>query len=65
MLVMYLLWLVVVGGGLFLGGGAVWQMTQSGVSLSLLLNALFYLGSAAYGLPRALRLLTGAGSGGH
>jgi len=65
MLLMYLLWAVVVGGGLFLGVGAVWQMVETGATASLALNAVLYLGSALYGLPRALRLLVGTPTGGH
>jgi hypothetical protein len=65
MFLFYLLWIVVVGFGFFLGGGAVWTMTQQGVSATLVVNAVLYLGSALYGVPRFIKLLTGPAAKGH
>lgn len=53
----YLLWIVVVFGGLYMGGGAVWAQTEAGFDPVLSLSALLYLGTALYGLPRLLALL--------
>lgn len=57
MFIVYLLWITVVFGGLFMGIGAVREMTGSGFDLALTLNALLYLGCAAYGMPRLFRLV--------
>ncbi len=57
MFLVYLLWIVVVFGGLFMGVGSIMTMISSGFELSLALNVLLYLGCAAYGLPRLARLV--------
>ncbi|MEM7356277.1 MAG: hypothetical protein AAF657_36010 [Acidobacteriota bacterium] len=55
----YLLWITVVCGGLFMSGGALRTMLAQGFDLALALNAVLYLGCALYGLPRLVKLLTG------
>ncbi len=55
----YLLWIVIVGGGFFLGGGALAAQIEGGFQPVLAANALLYLGCALYGLPRFLKLLRG------
>ena len=57
----WLLWITLVFGGLFMGGGAVWTQVQEGFDLILALSALLYLGSAFYSLPHLLRLIRGGG----
>ncbi len=59
MFMVYLLWVTIVGGGLFMGLGAGWTMLQRGFDPALALNAVLYLGCAAYGLPRLVKLLLG------
>lgn len=59
MFLVYLLWIVVVFGGLFIGGGAVLTMARDGFQPALALNAAIYLGCALYGLPKLARLVTG------
>ncbi len=61
MLQVYVLWIVVVVGGLFMGGGAVVHLVRDGFDLALMLNAVLYLGCAVYGAPRFWRLLRGGG----
>jgi hypothetical protein len=62
MLLVYLLWIVVVLGGLFMGVGSIMTMVRTGFEASLALNALLYLGCAAYGLPRLAKLVFKRGS---
>ena len=59
MFMLYLLWITIVGGGLFMGLGAAWTMLEQGFDLALVLNAVLYLGCALYGLPRLVKLLLG------
>lgn len=59
MFMVYLLWITVVCGGLFMSGGALRTMLAQGFDLALALNAVLYLGCALYGLPRLVKLLTG------
>ena len=59
----YLLWTVLVGGGLFLGVGAVRVLVEQGFDLALVLIALLYLGSALYALPRLLKLIAASFTG--
>ena len=61
MLMLYLLWVTIVGGGLFMGLGAAWTMLEKGFDLALALNAVLYLGCALYGLPRLVKLVLGKG----
>ena len=56
MFMLYLLWVTIVGGGLFMGAGAAWTMLEQGFDLALALNAVLYLGCALYGLPRLVKL---------
>ena len=62
MLLVYLLWITVVFGGLFMGLGALVTMARSGFDLALTVNAILYLGCALYGAPRLLRLVFKPGS---
>ena len=59
MFMLYLLWVTIVFGGLFMGIGSVWTMVTRGFDLALLLNALLYSGCALYGLPRLVKLVLG------
>ena len=53
----WLLWLVVVFGGLFMGVGYAQALLDNGFDLSLALNAIVYLGCAAYGAPKLYALI--------
>ena len=57
----YLLWIILVSGGLFMGLGAVAAVVERGFDLALVLNAALYLGCAAYSLPRLVKLVAGRG----
>jgi hypothetical protein len=57
MFVVYLLWIVFVFGGLFMGVEAVQAMRHQGFAVSLLLNAVVYLGFALYGVPKLFKLV--------
>ncbi len=59
MFMLYLLWITIVCGGLFMSGGAVKTMLAQGFDLALLANAVLYGGCALYGLPRLIKLVTG------
>ena len=54
----WLLWIFVVGGGAFMGGASVISLVNRGFDLVVAANALLYLGTAAYGAPRLLRLVS-------
>lgn len=54
----WLLWIFVVGGGLFMGVASVMSLANRGLDLVVAANALLYLGTAAYGAPRLLRLVS-------
>ena len=57
MLIVYLLWITVVFGGLFMGLGSIREMAQSGFDPALALNTLLYLGCALYGMPKLIKLV--------
>ncbi|MBT8440898.1 MAG: hypothetical protein KJO76_00820 [Gammaproteobacteria bacterium] len=57
MWMIWLLWLVVVFGGLFMGVGSARALLDGGFDLALALNAVVYLGCAAYGMPKLYRLV--------
>lgn len=57
MFLFWLLWIVVVVGGFYMGIGYGWQMYRSGFEISLLLNTLIYLGCAFFGLPKFIKLI--------
>ncbi len=59
MFMLYLLWITIVGGGLFMGLGAAWTMLQQGFDVALAASAVLYLGCAVYGLPRLFKLVLG------
>ena len=59
MFMIYLLWITLVFGGLFMGAGAIRVLLAEGFDFALLLNAVFYTGIAFYSLPRLIKLLTG------
>ena len=57
MWMLWLLWLVVVFGGLFMGLGFALALFDNGFDIVLALNALAYLGCAAYGAPKLFALV--------
>jgi hypothetical protein len=57
MFLVWLLWIVVVAGGFFMGGASVLSLLRRGFDIVVAGNALVYLGTAIYGLPRLLKLL--------
>ena len=57
MFMAYLLWGVVVASGLFMGGASSIVLARDGFDFLVVGNALVYLGCAAYGLPRLVRLV--------
>lgn len=57
MLMLYLLWIIVVFGGLFMGLGAVWAISEQGVQVDLVLLAVMYIGCAIYGMPKLYKTL--------
>jgi hypothetical protein len=57
MFLFWLLWLIIVVGGFYLGIGYGLQMYHYGFELSLLLNAVIYCGCALYGFPKLLKLV--------
>ena len=57
MFMLYLLWVTIVFGGLFMGIGAAWTMVDRGFDFALALAAVLYLGCAVYGLPRLVKLV--------
>jgi hypothetical protein len=57
MWMVYLLWIVIVFGGLFMGLAAGWAVYLQGFDVALLLNAVFYLGCAFYGAPRLVKVV--------
>jgi hypothetical protein len=57
MFLLYLLWIVVVVGGGWMGWQAVRIALHEGPEPLLILNALLYLGCALYGLPKLVKLL--------
>ncbi len=66
MFMLYLLWVTIVFGGLFMAIGAAWTILDQGFDVALALNVVLYLGCALYGLPRLVKLvvLRGPSSGG-
>jgi hypothetical protein len=59
MLMVWLLWILVVGGGFYMGGMSALALERQGFDLAVAGNAVVYLGTALYGLPRLLKLLRG------
>lgn len=57
MWMVWLLWLIVVFGGLFMGLGSARALLDGGFDLALALNAIVYLGCALYGMPKLCRLV--------
>lgn len=57
MWILWLLWITIVFGGLFMGLGAARVLLDSGFDVALALNAVAWLGCAAYGVPRLWRLI--------
>ncbi len=57
MWMVWLLWLVVVFGGLFMGVGYARALLDSGFEVWLALNAIVYLGCAVYGAPKLYALV--------
>jgi hypothetical protein len=54
---LYLMWIVFVFGGAFMGVGAILAIGREGFAWSLLANAVVYLGFALYGVPKLFKLL--------
>lgn len=61
MFVFWLLWIIVVFGGLYMGLGSLLTMIDSGFSVALMLNFIIYSGCALYGVPRLFRLIARKG----
>ncbi len=57
MFMAYLLWGFVVASGLFMGGASSIMLVSKGFDLLVAANAVLYLGCAAYGLPRLIKLV--------
>ena len=58
----WLLWIVVVFGGLFMGLGSARALFVGGFDLALALNAVAYLGCAVYAMPKLYALVFRKGS---
>jgi hypothetical protein len=61
MLLLWLLWIIVVFGGLYMGLGALLTMIGNGFDFALALNFIIYSGCALYGAPKLLKLFAGKG----
>jgi len=59
MWLLWMLWVLLAGGGLFMGLGATWTVYRQGFDLALGLEAVLYLGIAGYSLPRLWKLVAG------
>ena len=57
MFMVYLLWVTFVAGGAFMGINAILFMQDHGFSFAVLLNAVFYLGIALYGVPKLYKFV--------
>lgn len=57
MFLFYVLWIVVVIGGFYMGIGYALGAYQHNYDISMILNAVVYLGCAFFGLPKFLKLL--------
>jgi hypothetical protein len=57
MFLFWLLWIIIVVGGFYMGIGYVLSLFRGGFEVSLLLNAIVYLGCALFGLPKLLKLI--------
>lgn len=57
MWMVWLLWIVIVFGGLFMGLGSARALLAGGFDLALALNAAAWLGCALYGLPKLYALV--------
>lgn len=57
MFLFWLLWLIIVFGGFYLGGGYALGVYREGFEISTALNAFIYLGCAIYGLPKLVKLI--------
>ena len=56
MFLIWLLWITIVVGGGYLGGGYALEAYRGGLGVSSVLNAILFLGSAIYCLPKLLRM---------
>ena len=56
MFILWLFWIVVVTGGLYMGLGSLLTMIGNGFDLALALNFIIYFGCAIYGIPKLLKL---------
>ena len=55
MLQVWLLWIIVVIGGFYMGIGSALSSYERGFDIPLALNAVVYLGAAVYGLPKFVK----------
>ncbi len=62
MWMVWLLWLTIVIGGLFMGVGSARAMLTGGFDLALALNAVIYFGCAVYAAPKLFALIFRRGS---
>ena len=62
MWIVWLLWIVIVFGGLFMGLGSARALVLGGFDLLLALNAVAYLSCAVYAMPRLWALVSRKGS---
>ncbi|HNQ14186.1 MAG TPA: hypothetical protein PKM58_01395 [Pyrinomonadaceae bacterium] len=56
MFLFWLLWITIVVGGFYLGGGYALSFYRGENGAAAALNAVVYIGFAVYGLPRLVRL---------
>lgn len=57
MFLFWLLWIIVVIGGFYMGIGYVMSAYRNGFEISMVLNAVVYLACAVYGIPKFLKLI--------
>lgn len=53
----WLLWLVVIGGGIYMAAGHGMSAWQNGLEISNVANAVIYGACAAYSLPKFVRFV--------
>ena len=53
----WLLWIIVVFGGFYMGIGSALSSYEKGFDIPLALNAIVYLGAALYGLPKFVKFV--------
>jgi uncharacterized membrane protein YfbV (UPF0208 family) len=58
MFIVWLFWLFVLAGGLYMGGQALRALVTAGFDLGIALNALVWLGCGLAALPRIWKIAT-------